>query len=64
MAGSDVVGVMEFFAEEPFPADAELLDLLLSVGTQLGRVVERQRSEEARLRALIDNMPATSTCAT
>ena len=33
--------------------------MLLSVGTQLGRVVERQRSEEARLRALIDNMPAT-----
>jgi ammonium transporter len=58
MAGSDVVGVMEFFADEPFPADAELLGVLLSVGTQLGRVVERQRSEEARLRALIDNMPA------
>jgi ammonium transporter len=58
MAGSTVVGVMEFFAEQPLPADAELLELLLSVGTQLGRVVERQRSEEARLRALIDNMPA------
>ena len=58
MAGSHVVGVMEFFSEQPLPADSELLDLLLSVGTQLGRVVERQRSEEARLRALIDNMPA------
>jgi ammonium transporter len=58
MAGPNVVGVMEFFSAEPFPADAELLDVLLSVGTQLGRVVERQRSEEARLRALIDNMPA------
>ena len=59
MAGSTVVGVLEFFSDEPFPADAELLELLLSVGTQLGRVVERQRSEEARLRALIDNMPAS-----
>ena len=58
MAGSHVVGVMEFLSERPLPADSELLDLLLSVGTQLGRVVERQRSEEARLRALIDNMPA------
>jgi ammonium transporter len=58
MAGSTVVGVMEFFDEDPLRADAEQLDLLLSVGTQLGRVVERQRSEEARLRALIDNMPA------
>jgi ammonium transporter len=58
MAGTDVVGVLEFFAEEARPADTELLELLMSVGTQLGRVVERQRSEEARLRALIDNMPA------
>jgi ammonium transporter len=58
MAGAKAVGVLEFFADEPFQADAELLELLLSVGTQLGRVVERQRSEEARLRALVDNMPA------
>jgi ammonium transporter len=58
MAGTDVVGVLEFFADQPLEADAELLELLMSVGTQLGRVVERQRSEEARLRALIDNMPA------
>ena len=58
MAGAAVVGVLEFFSEEPFPAEPELLELLMSVGTQLGRVVERQRSEEARLRGLIDNMPA------
>ena len=59
MAGSEAVGVLEFFSNRPFHADAELLELLLSVGTQLGRVVERQRSEEARLRALVDNMPAS-----
>jgi ammonium transporter len=58
MAGTNVVGVLEFFAHERFTADQELLELLLSVGTQVGRVVERQRSEEARLRALVDNMPA------
>jgi ammonium transporter len=58
LAGERAEGVLEFFSGEPFPADPELLELLLSVGTQLGRVVERQRSEEARLRALIDNMPA------
>ena len=40
-------------------ADEELMELVLSVGTQLGRVVERERSEEARLRTLIDNMPAS-----
>jgi ammonium transporter len=59
MAGSNAVGVLEFFADEPFTADPELLELLWSVGTQVGRVVERQRSEEARLRALVDNMPAS-----
>jgi ammonium transporter len=58
LAGETAVGVLEFFSGEPFPADPELLELLLSVGTQLGRVVERQRSEEARLLALIENMPA------
>jgi ammonium transporter len=59
MAGPRAVGVLEFFAEEPIQVDPELAELLLSVGTQLGRVVERQRSEEARLRALVDNMPAS-----
>jgi ammonium transporter len=58
LAGSSVVGVLEFLASEPIDADPELLELLMSVGTQLGRIVERQRSEEARLLALIDNMPA------
>jgi ammonium transporter len=59
MAGTRAAGVLEFFSDEPFEADAELLELLVSVGTQIGRVVERQRSEEERLRALIDNMPAS-----
>jgi ammonium transporter len=59
MTGSNAVGVLEFYSDEPVSPDPELLDLLLSVGTQLGRVVERQRSEEARLRALVDNMPAS-----
>jgi ammonium transporter len=59
MAGTDAVGVLEFASDKPFTADVDLLELLLSVGTQLGRVVERERSEEARLRTLIDNMPAS-----
>jgi ammonium transporter len=58
MAGVNAVGLLEFFAGERLEAEPELLELLLSVGTQLGRAVERQRSEEARLRALVDNMPA------
>jgi ammonium transporter len=58
LAGAEVAAVLEFFSEDATPPDAELLDTMLSVGTQLGRVVERQRSEEERFRALVDNMPA------
>src|SRR5262249_54514184 len=58
LAAETTVGVLEFFADTVFRPDPELLEVLLSIGTQVGRVVERQRSEEARLRALIDNMPA------
>ena len=58
LVGETTVGVFEFFADDAFQPDPELLELLLAIGTQLGRVLERQRSEEARLRALIDNMPA------
>ncbi len=58
MAGSDGVGVLEFFSDTALQPDPDVLDVLLGVGTQLGRVVERQRSEEARLRAMIDHMPA------
>jgi ammonium transporter len=59
MTGPDAVGVLEFMSGESFPADDDSLALIMSVGTQLGRVVERERSEEARLRTLIDNMPAS-----
>ena len=38
MAGTDAVGVLEFISDEPFSADEELLELVVSVGTQLGRV--------------------------
>lgn len=46
--GADVVAVLEFFSPEPAVPDAELLELMGNVGTQLGRVVERMRAEEAQ----------------
>jgi PAS domain S-box-containing protein len=58
IVGTEAVGVLEFVSDEPMDADEDVLQLLMSVGTQVGRVVERERSEEARLRTLIDNMPA------
>jgi two-component system, cell cycle sensor histidine kinase and response regulator CckA len=46
LAGTSVVGIMEFFAENAAEPDQSFLDLMRQVGTQLGRVVERQRSHE------------------
>ncbi len=44
LAGSKVVAVLEFFAPEALEPDQTLLDSLVQVGTQLGRVHERDRS--------------------
>jgi PAS domain S-box-containing protein len=58
MAGRDVVAVLEFFSTEALEPDETMLEIMASVGTQLGRVVERQKSEEARFKTVVDNMPA------
>ena len=47
LAGSQVVAVLEFFAPDAVEPDQTLLDSLIQVGTQLGRVYERNRAEEA-----------------
>lgn len=44
--GSDVVGVLEFFADGPRQPDPEFLNVLTQIGVQLGRAVERARSQE------------------
>jgi sigma-B regulation protein RsbU (phosphoserine phosphatase) len=58
LVGSDVAAVLEFFSTEVIEPDGAILDFLASLGTQLGRVVERKRSEAARFKSVIDNMPA------
>ena len=59
MVGQEAVAVLEFFSdEERPPADEQMLTLLASVGTQLGRAVERRRADEARFRTVVDHMPA------
>lgn len=42
-----VLGVMEFFSAEEREPDKELLDFLLSVGSQTGLFLERLRAEES-----------------
>ena len=58
MAGTEVGAVLEFFSDVDREPDDELLAVMASVGTQLGRAVERLRSEQQRFQTVVDNMPA------
>jgi len=51
LVGSEVVGVLEFFDHRYAALDRSLLDVMANIGTQLGRVVERERSREALQRS-------------
>lgn len=61
LAGSNVVGVLEFYASKPQEPEASLLEAMALIGNQLGRVVERTRAEaalrqsEARFRTIFDH---------
>jgi PAS domain S-box-containing protein len=45
VVGNSVVAVLEFFAVEAIEPDEGLLHVMANLGTQLGRVIERARSE-------------------
>jgi len=47
LAGTEVVGVLEFFHGAPAEPDPALLEVMSQIGTQLGRVVERTRAADA-----------------
>ena len=47
LSGSTVVAVLEFFIDRPEPSDDDLLELMTYVGTQLGRVAERDAAAAA-----------------
>lgn len=51
VVGVDVVAVMEFFSDKPEELDDRLLDSMVSVGVQLGRVIERKEVQEELVRA-------------
>ena len=46
LVGKEVVAVLEFFSFDKLQPDAQLLTVLSQIGTQLGRVIERQQSEQ------------------
>jgi C4-dicarboxylate-specific signal transduction histidine kinase len=43
----EVLGVIEFFSREIRQPDQELLDMLATIGSQIGQFIERRRAEEA-----------------
>jgi diguanylate cyclase (GGDEF)-like protein len=49
LVGSAVVGVLEFLTERALQPDEGLIELMAQVGTELGRVVERQQAADRLL---------------
>lgn len=50
LIGSEVVAVLEFYSERREEPDLRLLNLMGNIGTQLGRVVERERARTDTLK--------------
>ena len=46
LLGSSVLGVMEFFSREIRDPDDQLLEMLETIGSQIGQFIERRRAEE------------------
>jgi PAS domain S-box-containing protein len=44
---SEVLGVMEFFSYEIRQPDQDLLDMMTTIGSQIGQFIERKRAEDA-----------------
>jgi PAS domain S-box-containing protein len=61
LVGTEVVAVLEFFSAEALAPNEPLLEVMAHIGTQLGRVVERERARETlrrreeHFRSLIEN---------
>ncbi len=58
LIGQEVVAVLEFYTTEPRPTDHLLVDILLHIGAQLGRVVERERIRDQERLAMVGQLAA------
>jgi PAS domain S-box-containing protein len=47
VVGGTVAGVLEFFSEHDAEPDVRLLEIMQVIGTQLGRVIERDKADQA-----------------
>ncbi|HEY2250969.1 MAG TPA: PAS domain S-box protein, partial [Planctomycetaceae bacterium] len=52
--GTEVVAVVEFFSASPIPPDETFLEIMKHVGTQMGRVIERDRLQRQLVDAVWD----------
>jgi signal transduction histidine kinase/DNA-binding response OmpR family regulator len=46
LVGQEIAGILEFYANTPLAPNLPLLEALTHMGTQLGRVIERERAAE------------------
>ena len=51
LAGKQIKAVLEFYTDVPFEEDGHLLEVMASVGSQMGRVFERWENEESLIQA-------------
>ena len=51
LLGGEVLGAVEFFSQEIRQPDQELLEMMATIGSQIGQFVERTHAEEALMRA-------------
>ncbi|MCC9077162.1 response regulator [Litorilinea aerophila] len=58
LIGQEVVAVLEFYTTEPRPTDHLLMEVLLHIGAQLGRVVERERIRNQERLATVGQLAA------
>ncbi|MDQ3239509.1 MAG: PAS domain S-box protein, partial [bacterium] len=49
---NEIVAILEFFSTSPIDPSESLLVVMSNVGTQLGRVIERIKSEEERIKLI------------
>jgi PAS domain S-box-containing protein len=54
LLGGEVLGVIEFFNREIRQPDQELLNVLSTIGSQIGQFIERKRTEEAFRKAQME----------
>jgi PAS domain S-box-containing protein len=47
LLGGEVLGVMEFFSHEIREPDRDLLDMMATLGSQIGQFIERKQAEDA-----------------